>query len=131
MGTTNFSFVDSGTAAMALQNEDLYALGITTQRRSDQYKDIPTFAEAGINGLHVASTTVLLAPRNISPEVFQTLKEATLNVLQSSFYNTKITALGVDVGKESGDQVYKTLREVKSGWESLIRSRSIKFGEGG
>jgi tripartite-type tricarboxylate transporter receptor subunit TctC len=127
-GTTQFAFVDSGSGAMALQSNELRALGITTATRSKQNPDIPTFAEQGFPGLAVTSTTVLLVPKDTDRDIVETIKRAALSSLKSPDIETRFHAIGLDVGGQSGDEAYQTLTQVARGWEKLIKERNIRFG---
>jgi tripartite-type tricarboxylate transporter receptor subunit TctC len=129
-GTTQFTFVDSGSGAMALQSNELRALGITTTARYKQNPDIPTFEEQGFSGLAVTSSRVLLAPKNTDRHIVETIRQAVLKSLNSSDMATRMHAIGLDVGGETGEEAYQALMKVKEGWEKLIKGRNIKFGGG-
>lgn len=127
-GTTQFSFVDTGSAAMALQGDALLPLGITTDARYKQIPNVPTFDEQGFQGLSVTSTTVLLAPKNIDREVLGAIRKAVLEFLKSPELAPRFNALGLEVGGESGDEAYQALMQVSQRWQRLIKERKVRFG---
>lgn len=127
-GTTQFAFVDTGSAAMALQGDTLRPLGITTDARYKQIPNVPTFEEQGLRGLSVTSTTVLLVPRNTDREIVDAIRKATLEILKSPETVTRLQALGLEVGGQSGDEAYQALMQVSQRWQKLIKERNVKFG---
>jgi tripartite-type tricarboxylate transporter receptor subunit TctC len=126
-GTTQFSFVDSGSGAIALQNNELRALAITTAERYKLSPNIPTFAEQGFPGLAVTSTTVLLAPRDTDPNIVNAINQAARKTLQSTDVAARLHAVGLEAGGQSGDEAYQALLDVAQGWAKLIKERNIKF----
>jgi tripartite-type tricarboxylate transporter receptor subunit TctC len=78
----------------------------------------------------VTSSTVLLAPKNTDRKIVETIRQAVLKSLNSSDMATRMHAIGLDVGGETGEEAYQALMKVKEGWEKLIKGRNIKFGGG-
>ena len=126
-GTTQFSFVDSGSGAIALQNNELRALGITTAERYKLSPDIPTFVEQGFPGLTVTSTTVLLAPRDTDRNIVNAINQAARKTLHSTDVAAQLRAVGLEAGGQSGDEAYQALLDVAQGWAKLIKERNNKF----
>jgi tripartite-type tricarboxylate transporter receptor subunit TctC len=126
-GTTQFAFVDLGSGTMALQSNELRALGVTTADRYGPNPKIPTFVEQGFAGLVVISTSVLMVPKDTSRDIVETIKLATSRTLKSPETVARFHAIGLDAGQQSGDEAYQALMEAKQGWEKLIKERNIRF----
>ena len=61
-GTTQFCFVDLGSAAAAIEGKTLNVMGLTSSKRYELAPEIPTIAEQGLPGYWAGSSTLLLAP---------------------------------------------------------------------
>jgi len=72
-GTTQFCFVDLGSATSAIEGKTLRPLALTMPQRYALAPDIPTFAEAGLPGVAVSSMTLVLAPANVPGDIMTKL----------------------------------------------------------
>lgn len=124
-GTTQFAFVDTGSGAIALQNDQLRALGVTTTKRYPLTPDIPTFVEQGFAELDVMSTTVLLVPKNTPRNIFDLIEKATRNILQDAEFGSRLRAMGHEIDGQPGDEAHQALVAAAGVWKRLLKDRNI------
>ncbi|MEN7527407.1 tripartite tricarboxylate transporter substrate binding protein [Cupriavidus sp. DL-D2] len=74
--------IDTVTAvAPQIKAGKIQALAVTTARRSAQLPDVPTAAEAGIQGVDIDAWSILAAPRGLPDDVRQKLTKALADTL--------------------------------------------------
>ncbi len=100
-GTTDFCFVDLGSATAAIEGKSLYPLGITTLTRSESAPDIPTLAEQGLPGYSPSSTTLLLAPANVPDELLDKINGVFNQALAAPDVASRLRVIGQSVSAAS------------------------------
>jgi tripartite-type tricarboxylate transporter receptor subunit TctC len=126
-GTTDFCFVDLGSATPAIESKMMRALAITTPTRYELAPDMPTLAEQGLPGYSVTSMTLLLAPANTPADILDKLNGAAQQALESSDVSGKLRAIGQAVSGGSRAQATAALHSEAQQWKQLISERNIKL----
>lgn len=72
------------------------ALGVTSQRRMDALPQVPTLAEAGLQGYDVSNWLGVLAPAGTPPEVLKTLHAALSRTMATPALRRQLVALGIE-----------------------------------
>jgi tripartite-type tricarboxylate transporter receptor subunit TctC len=77
----------------------LRALAVSSPRRSPDYPDVPTVAEAGLPGYQSVAWYGLVGPKNMAPEPLKKLSEETIRAVAAPAVRAVIaTQGGVAVG---------------------------------
>jgi tripartite-type tricarboxylate transporter receptor subunit TctC len=126
-GTTDFCFVDLGSATPAIDGKLLRPLAITSPTRYELAPDIPTLAEQGLPGYSVTSMTLLFAPANTPADILDKLNAAAQQALESPEVSGKLRAIGQAVSGGSRAQAAEALRSEAQQWKKLISERNIKL----
>jgi tripartite-type tricarboxylate transporter receptor subunit TctC len=101
------------------------ALAMTTAERSPLLPDVPTLAEAGVQGIDVTSWYGLLAPRATPKPVLDAIFALTRDILESPDLQKKLDAQGLAVKIETPDAFAERIRRETRIWRDLIRQRNI------
>ena len=127
-GTTEFCFVDLGSATSAIEGKTLHPVGLTTPTRYKLNPDIPTFAEHGLSGVAASALTLLLAPANVPGEIMSKLNAGFQQALEAPDVAAKLLGMGQAVMGGSSEQAAQALRPEAQQWQKLIKERNIQFG---
>jgi tripartite-type tricarboxylate transporter receptor subunit TctC len=113
-------------AALAtIQGKLAVPLAMTASQRSALVPDVPTLAEAGVEGIDVTSWYGLLAPHAIPNEVRDAIFSVTREILDTPALQEKLLAQGLSVLIEPPDQFAARIRRETALWADVIKSRHI------
>ena len=108
-GRVTMLFVDTPPAVAQIQAKTLRALAVTTQQRTALLPDVPTMAEAGLEGPRVEAWTGLFAPAKTPAPIIEKLSTTLATVLAQPGLKTQLAAMGFEVqptgGRELGERV--------------------------
>jgi tripartite-type tricarboxylate transporter receptor subunit TctC len=124
-GHANVSFQNLGAIAQHVKSGRLKALAVTSGQRVATLPDVPTMAEAGVNGLEVYSWQAAAAPKGL-PAAVKTKLEAELAAsAQSPDVKAKFEAVGFDVVASNGAQFATFLADEIARWKAVIEAGKI------
>jgi tripartite-type tricarboxylate transporter receptor subunit TctC len=126
-GTTEFCFVDLGSATAAIEGKTLRPLALTSPTRYELAPDIPALAEQGLPGYAVTSMTLLLAPANTPADILDKLNGVVQQALQAPDVVGKLRAIGQAVSGGSRAQAAAAVRDEAQQWKQLIAERHIQL----
>jgi tripartite-type tricarboxylate transporter receptor subunit TctC len=109
----------------AIQGKLVVPLAMTASQRSALVPDVPTLAEAGVEGIDVTSWYGLLAPRAIPNEVRDAIFFVTQEILDTPALQQKLLAQGLSVIIEPPDQFAVRIRRETALWADVIKSQHI------
>jgi tripartite-type tricarboxylate transporter receptor subunit TctC len=91
------------------------AFAVTGDVRSSALPDIPTFAEAGVPELDLASWTAFFAPRGVPAEIVGRLTRETAVVLEDAQLRAALAAQGVEPGSTKDVRAFLASQQEKFG----------------
>jgi tripartite-type tricarboxylate transporter receptor subunit TctC len=98
----------------------LRALAVSGTSRSSVLPDVPTFAEAGLQGLESRAWWAVFAPANLPADVTAKLREASANITRAAAFRDPLVAIGVQPNTEVGDLAEFQKGEVAR-WQKAVR----------
>jgi tripartite-type tricarboxylate transporter receptor subunit TctC len=104
----------------------LNALAVLGPRRSALLPDVPTMAEAGVQGYSLTNWFGLLAPAGTAKEVVSRVHLDVTKVLKESDIQKKIADMGADVVGNSPEEFGAAMRAESAQWADIIKSANIK-----
>jgi tripartite-type tricarboxylate transporter receptor subunit TctC len=125
-GESLVAFANMPVAMPQLRAGKLRALAVTGASRSTVLGELPTVAEAGVQGYELSTWFGLLAPAGTPPEVVRRLDEATRRFLESALARDRLAKLGGDPADEGPDDFRRTLAADYAKWGDLIRKANIR-----
>jgi tripartite-type tricarboxylate transporter receptor subunit TctC len=116
--------IDPVTAAASLVRSDrLRAIAVASARRAEILPEVPTMAEAGLQGFEAYTWTALLAPRATPEAVIGRLNRDLNAVLATPQIRGRLTELGVEVGEASSpEETSGFLRAETAKWAPIVRA---------
>ncbi len=124
-GHANVSFQNLGAIAQHVKSGRLKALAVTSGQRVATLPDVPTMAEAGVNGLEVYSWQAAAAPKGLPPAIRAKLEAELAASAQSPDVKAKFEAVGFDVVASNGAQFATFLADEIARWKAVIEAGKI------
>ena len=127
-GTTDFCFVDIGSASGPIDGKLLRPLGVTMRERNKLRPELRTIAEQGLPGFSAISMILLLAPANLPADLLDMINAAAQRALSQPDVITKLQGMGQVVGGgQTPEQLREALLAEAAQWQKLISDRNIQF----
>ena len=104
----------------------LRALAITSAKRSPLSPEIPTFAEAGLNGLVAVNWWGVFLPAGTPKPVVDAYHSALVKIMANPDLKERFAGLGVEAMASTQDEFKAFLAEEKSKYAKLIADNNIK-----
>jgi tripartite-type tricarboxylate transporter receptor subunit TctC len=123
-GQTDLTFVQPASVLSQLASGKLFALGVTTLKRSIVVPDVPTLDEAGLPGFEASTTTGLLFPAGTPKPVIDRMNAALVKVLHMPETRKRFAELGSDMmaGNEDFSEIVRL--EIRQ-WSKVIHDAGL------
>ncbi|MGA2940439.1 MAG: tripartite tricarboxylate transporter substrate binding protein [Xanthobacteraceae bacterium] len=109
----------------AIEGKLVVPLAMTTAQRNPLLPDVPTLAEAGVEGIDVTSWYGMLAPHGTPTDVRDAIFAVTRDILTMPSMQQKLSAQGLNVTIESPAQLADRIRRETALWASVIKKEHI------
>jgi tripartite-type tricarboxylate transporter receptor subunit TctC len=124
-GAIDAILVNIGAASAQVHAGALRGLFVSSARRVAALPEVPSMAEAGAFHEAVVGWHGIVAPAGTEPAVITTLHAAVQTVLVQPEIVARLTALGVEVAKETPERLAATIRADAERWGAVIRRAGI------
>ncbi|GAB7544020.1 Bug family tripartite tricarboxylate transporter substrate binding protein [Cupriavidus sp. 8B] len=124
-GIVPITFSDP-SAKPLIASAKLRILAVTTARRSPQFPDVPTVAEAGVAGYEVTNWYGLVAPAGVPADVIQQLNAALVKVMANPEIRQRLELSGMDATSSSPAQFGQLLVRERTKWGEVIHKAGIQ-----
>lgn len=125
-GQVPFFFANLASSLQHIKSGKLAALAVTSAKRASNLPDVPTIAEAGVEGYQVYEWNVLVAPASTPAPVVAQLAAALRSALDAPDVRERIAGLGGEVFAGSAAESAKFVREQMAVWGKVVKERGIK-----
>jgi tripartite-type tricarboxylate transporter receptor subunit TctC len=109
----------------AIQGKLVVPLAMTTAQRNPLLPDVPTLAEADVEGIDVTSWYGMLAPHGTPTDVRDAIFAVTRDILTTPSMQQKLTAQGLNVTIESPDELAARIQRETALWAGVIKKEYI------
>ena len=124
-GQVDFSFQNVNAVLPHIRAGKLRAIAVTGDKRSPVLPDVPTLAEAGVQGAEVYSWQGLAAPEGLPADVKARLRQAAVDAIRDPAIAKRFTDQGLEiVGSTPAEFTAFQARE-NARWKNLIQTRKI------
>jgi len=124
-GHAQVSFQNINAVLNHIRSGKLKALAVTGDKRSPVLPDVPTLAEAGVNGVDVFSWQAVAAPRGLPKDVNDTLHAALIKALNDPELRKQFTEQGFEIVGNSQAQFATFLNQELARWKGVIETGKI------
>lgn len=109
----------------AIQGKLVVPLAMTTAERSPMVPEVPTLAEAGVDGIDVTSWYGMLAPHGIPVPVRDAIFTVTREILSTPDIKKKLLTEGLTVNVEPPEKFGARIARETALWAHVIKDRHI------
>jgi len=129
-GQYQLSLWTSLAAAGYIRDGRLRALAVTSPTRLPSLPDVPTFAEAGLPGVELATWNMLLAPKPTAPERIDHVGRAVRAALASEALRARLATAGTTaIADASSDQTGRYLAAQIEGFRAVAKAARIELAD--
>jgi len=128
-GRVQIMFAPISTALPMIHDKKLVALAVTSDTREKELPNVPTLAEAGVNGVDMAIWSGFVAPKGTPADRIAILGKALQQALKSDDVRGKLAVHGIQTVPGAGPEAFN--RHMKSDiekLEKLVKDTGIKLG---
>ncbi|WP_024514192.1 tripartite tricarboxylate transporter substrate binding protein [Bradyrhizobium sp. Tv2a-2] len=125
-GQIQVMFTTVASAASLIEAGQLRALAVTSAERSPAFPDLPTVAEAGVQGYAAESWYGLFAPASTPPEIIDRLNRSAAKAVQSETFKQLSVSEGLVLVASAPDVLGRYFLEQEARWRQVIREAGIK-----
>ena len=101
-------------------------IAVTTSSRLKVLPNIPTVAESGFPGFHVATWFGLAVTKEVPDEVKQKLHDASYKVITSDAFRERYESLGLIVqGNQNQEEIDQFIKNDLTSWKRIVELKNI------
>ena len=126
-GHVPFYFGNMSAALPQARAGRVRALAVTSAERSPAAPDVPTIAEAGIQGCEISEWNGLLAPAGTPPAVVERLHVEVTKIMQSDEMKAKFADLGAASIGSTPAEFATFLRAEMAKWAEVVKTANIRI----
>ena len=111
-----FGFIDSGKVK---------PLAVTTKDRTKRLPNVPTIAESGWAGYDASAWYGFAVPKGTPPEIVKTLREATVEVINSPQVVPRLELEGAEPVGNTPEEFAAFMKAESARWAALIKKAGL------
>lgn len=124
-GQVDFSFQNVNAVLPHLRSGKLHAIAVTGTQRSPVLPDVPTLAEAGVQGAEVYSWQGMAAPKGLPDDVKAKLAKAAIAAMQQPDIRKRFVEQGLEIVGNTPEEFTRFQAQENERWKQLIQARKI------
>ena len=124
-GITSLMFDTVAAISPLVKGGGVRALAVTTAKRSAAAPDVPTMAEAGLDGYETSTWGGVLAPAGTPKEVVAKLNAEINKALAAPDVSAKLTGAGIEVAGGTPEQFAAFIQAEMQKWAKVAKDAGI------
>jgi tripartite-type tricarboxylate transporter receptor subunit TctC len=124
-GHTPLAWTALPPALASIKDGKLRAIVITSEKRSPEVPDVPTMAEAGVQGQEAETLTGILAPAGTPKEVVDLLYREIKKIVETPEMQQRLAGLGFQPIANTPEDFAKRIDAEVKKWARVIREAKI------
>jgi tripartite-type tricarboxylate transporter receptor subunit TctC len=117
--------LNATSAIPHIQAGTLRALGVTSAKRLDSLKDVPTVAEQGLPGFEALQWFGVLVPAGTPKPIIDKLQQAIAKGLTTEKVKARLKLEGAEPGGDTPEEFAKFLQEEDTKWTAVAKAAHI------
>ncbi len=119
-GEVQYSFTTYVSAQAFLQGNRVIPMAVTSANRLASLPNIPTFKEAGIDGMEIGTMFGVFAPANTPPQVVQTIYQTLADAGRTPEFKKLINSLGAEIVLNQPAAYASYIKSDVQKWKNLL-----------
>ena len=103
------------------------ALAVTSGKRSPQFPDVPTLAEAGVPDMDVTFWSGLFAPAGTPPAIVRKLQDEVRRIVRLPDIQERMRTLAVEPAGNTSEEFGRAIAADIERWTAVARAGNIKI----
>ena len=124
-GQVDFFMTNINAVLPQIRAGKLYPIAITADKRSQALPEVPTFGEAGVQGMEVYGWQGLTAAKGLPLDVKKKLSDAAIQAMQDPATVKKLQDLGITIVANTPEEFTRFVVTENQRWKNLITTRKI------
>jgi tripartite-type tricarboxylate transporter receptor subunit TctC len=126
-GRVQLMFESLNSIAPHARSASVRALGVTGERRSPGFPDIPTVAEAGVPGYAAPTWSGVIGPAGIPRPIVDKLNAAINRAINSPIFKERFAAIGDEPAGGTPEEFAETIRKDSAKWKDVVQRSGAKL----
>ena len=126
-GHADVSFQNINAVINHIKAGKLKVLAVTGDKRSPLLPQVPTLAEAGVQGVNVFSWQAIAGPKGMPADVKAKLHDAIVAALNDPENRKRMEEIGLEIVANTPDQMAKFQAEELARWKQVIEVGKIEL----
>jgi tripartite-type tricarboxylate transporter receptor subunit TctC len=124
-GQVDASFQNVNAVVQHINAGKLRALAVTGDKRSAVLPDVPTLAQAGVNGVDVYSWQAVAAPKGLPADIKSKLHAALVEALNDPQVKKSFVDVGFEIVANTPEEFAAFQRQEHARWKKVIETGKI------
>ncbi|WP_253206974.1 Bug family tripartite tricarboxylate transporter substrate binding protein [Verticiella alkaliphila] len=124
-GQVQYSFQNINAVISHVKAGKLKALAVTSAQRSPLLPDVPTMAEAGVQGVVVNSWQAIAAPKGLPADVLKTLNTQIVQILNEPSVKPKLLDQGFEIVGNTPEAFRDFQKAESARWKDVVQTGNI------
>ncbi len=126
-GHTPIAFSAVPPAIESIKGGQLRALAVTAAKRISSLPEVPTLAEAGVEGQEADTLTALLAPAGTPPSIIDMLYREIVKAVAQPDVRDRLAALAFDPVVDTPAEFAARIKAELVKWENVVHTANIRI----
>ena len=124
-GQVPLFFGNIASTLQFVQSGKLRALAVTSAKRASALPDVPTLAEAGVQGAEINEWNALFAPSGTPEPVIDKIADALQKAMETAEVKARIALLGGEIQKGGPKVANEFVQSQMAQWAKLVKAKNI------
>ena len=124
-GQVPLFFGNIASTLQFIQSGKLRALAVTSAKRASALPDVPTLAEAGVQGAEINEWNALFAPSGTPEPVIDKIADALQKAMETPEVKARIALLGGEIQKGGPKAANDFVQSQMAQWAKLVKAKNI------
>ncbi|MCD0501996.1 Bug family tripartite tricarboxylate transporter substrate binding protein [Bordetella petrii] len=125
-GQVDFNFDQVSVALPFIKEGKVRGLAVSTAERVPSLPDVPTFAEAGVQGMEASTFTGMVAPKGTPADITHRISQELIKILGQQEVKDKFAALGAQASGSTPENFAAYISKEDARWIPIIKKAGIK-----
>ena len=126
-GRVTFMFESLNSISPHAKSGAVRALGVSGDRRSPAFPDVPTVAEAGVPGYSSPTWSGVIAPAGTPKAIVDKINAAVNKAIQTQAFKDRFGSIGDEPAGGPPEEFAKTIRTDLAKWKDVVQRSGAKL----